>query len=77
MPEDPIAQNEIAALTRRFDEMEQRLTNLIQANGIQLAMTFGQQLADTRSELKQHIDHRNAELIEALSKNVGKNPNAE
>ena len=40
------------ALTRRFDEMERRLTNLIQARGIQLAGAFGQQLGDTRRELR-------------------------
>ncbi|WP_405575653.1 hypothetical protein OG317_36950 [Streptomyces sp. NBC_01167] len=88
MSEGPITQNEITALTRRFEEMEQRLTGLSQTNSIQLAMTLGERHAaregrinarieSLETSLKQHIDHRNAELVEALSKNVGKCPNAE
>ncbi|GGP00374.1 hypothetical protein [Wenjunlia tyrosinilytica] len=81
MPENPIPERELAALTRRMEEMEQRLTGLIQTNGIQLAMTLGERLAAQEAritsrieELKQHIDHRNAEIIEALSGRVGQNP---
>lgn len=106
MPEDPIAQSEIAALTRRMEEMERRLTGLIQTQGIQLAMTLGERLGasekrletlvkeeikaseervssrieslDSKADaLKQHIDHRNAQLIEEIARHIGKSPDAE
>ncbi|CAM5528820.1 MULTISPECIES: hypothetical protein [Streptomyces] len=85
MAEDPIAQGEAAALTRRFEETAQKndrefgivksdLTALRLQVG-NLDQKLGNFIEETR-ELRQEMNRNQAQIIELLSSLVGKSPDA-
>ncbi|MFE2943357.1 hypothetical protein ACFXKG_30535 [Streptomyces sp. NPDC059255] len=90
MPEDPIAQSEIAALTRRYEDAAQKndrefgivksdltAVRLQVGNLDQKVGNLGEHVArlDERLErMDQKIDRNQAQIIELLSQLVGKNP---
>ncbi|MEU7160360.1 hypothetical protein [Streptomyces chrestomyceticus] len=89
MAEDPIAQGEAAALTRRFEETAQkndREFGIVKSDLTALRLQVGNLdqkldnfIDETRSKfdaLDQKIDRNQAQIIELLSQLVGKNPDA-
>ncbi|MCL3998201.1 hypothetical protein [Streptomyces lavenduligriseus] len=99
MPEDPIAQAEIAALTRRFEDVTERtdrefgivksdltavrlqVGNLDQKVGNLDARVAGlgeevRGLSEQVRGLSEKIDRNQAQIVELLTRLVGRNPDA-
>ncbi|MER0485106.1 hypothetical protein ABR737_43450 [Streptomyces sp. Edi2] len=85
MPEDPIAQSEIAALTRRHEDgqaQNAREFGIIKSEltTLQLKVSNLDQKLDTfiaeQREANAEQRRTNAILVELLSKQVGKDPDA-
>jgi tetrahydromethanopterin S-methyltransferase subunit G len=89
VPEDPIAQSEIHALTRRTEAVEDRVESLqVQTGGNFAAVIEGQAALrrevrdgfaklDARFDaLEQKMESNQAHMIELLTRLVGQNPDA-
>ncbi|MFD9226117.1 hypothetical protein ACFWDI_40390 [Streptomyces sp. NPDC060064] len=83
MPEDPIAQGEIAALTRRYENALQIVRGDIAAMDNRLMDVEGkldrfiEETGESFTELHQKIDRNQAQIVELLSGLVGRAPNAD
>ncbi|MEU7260995.1 hypothetical protein AB0B21_35120 [Streptomyces rimosus] len=85
MAEDPIAQGEAAALTRRFEETAQkndREFGIVKSDLTALRLQVGNldqkldnYIEETR-ELRQEMNRNQAQIIALLSNLVGKSPDA-
>ncbi|MFJ5101057.1 hypothetical protein [Streptomyces sp. NPDC088554] len=99
MPEDPLAQGEIAALTRRYEQHAAQTNDsltVIKSDVLHLRLEVGANTTrldgvETRLDgvetrlgavetkidgLGQKIDHNQAQIVELLTRLVGKDPNA-
>ncbi|MCF3143794.1 MULTISPECIES: hypothetical protein [Streptomyces] len=85
MAEDPLAQSELAALTRRFEENAQRADRefgIVKSDLTALRLQVGnldQKVDRLGEKLDGFIDEQrsiNATLVELLSSLAGKDPNA-
>ncbi|MDH2394100.1 hypothetical protein QCN29_36280 [Streptomyces sp. HNM0663] len=92
MPEDPIAQSEIAALTRRFEEVAERTDRefgIVKSDLTALRLQVGNldqkvsnlepkvnELAGEVRGLSKKIDRNQAQIVELLTQLVGRNPEA-
>ncbi|MEU7596539.1 hypothetical protein AB0B79_26425 [Streptomyces sp. NPDC039022] len=85
MAEDPIAQGEAAALTRRYEQHAEQTTDalkVIKSDVLHLRLEVGSnttRLDSVESKidaLDQKIDRHQAQIIELLSHLVGKDPGA-
>ncbi|MFD5412430.1 hypothetical protein [Streptomyces nojiriensis] len=85
MPEDPIAHSELAALTRRFEEVAEkhdREFGIIKSDLTAVRLQIGNldqkvdNLMSTVSGLEQKIDRNQAQIVELLSQLVGQRPDA-
>jgi hypothetical protein len=85
MPEDPIAHQEIAALTRRYEQHTGQTNDalkVIKSDVLHLRLEVGS--GTTRldaversiNELRDEVRSGNARIIELLSSVVGRSPNA-
>ncbi|KIZ17580.1 hypothetical protein [Streptomyces natalensis] len=90
--EDPIAQSEIAALTRRFEqghETTEREFGIVKSDLTAVRLQVGNldqkvsnldekvdQLAEDVRGLNEEIDRNQAQIVQLLSALVGKDPNA-
>lgn len=71
VPEDPIAHSELAALTRRFEEVAEkhdREFGIIKSDLTAVRLQIG--------NLDQKIDRNQAQIIELLTQLVGQRPDA-
>ncbi|MFJ7201864.1 MULTISPECIES: hypothetical protein [unclassified Streptomyces] len=78
MPEDPIAQSELAALTRRFEEVTEkhdREFGIIKSDLTAVRLQIGN-LDQKVEALDKKIDRNQAQIIELLSQLVGRDPDA-
>lgn len=82
MPEDEIAQGEIAALTRRYENNLQILRGDIAALDNRM-MTLETAVTSVRDDLRHDVralsdkvDQNQAQIIELLTRLVGRNPDA-
>lgn len=76
MPQDEIAQGEIAALTRRYENNLQILRGDIAALDNRM-MTMETSVAEVRDEVRalgDKLDRNQAQLVELLTRLVGQNP---
>ncbi|MEU8976846.1 hypothetical protein AB0D11_48355 [Streptomyces monashensis] len=85
MPEDPIAQSEIAALTRRFEEVAERTDRefgIVKSDLTALRLQIGNldqkvgNLAGDVQALGEKIDRNQAQIVELLTQLIGRNPDA-
>lgn len=92
VPEDPIAQGEIAALTRRFEEVAQtteREFGIVKSDLTALRLQVGnldQKTGNLESKvdgltgevrvLAEKIDRNQAQIVELLTHLIGRNPDA-
>ncbi|MGX1884764.1 hypothetical protein [Streptomyces sp. NPDC055287] len=85
MPEDPIAHSELAALTRRFEEVAEkndREFGIIKSDLTAVRLQVGNldqkvDRLDGRLEvLGQQMDRDQAQIVELLTQLVGKSPDA-
>ncbi|MGY0065090.1 hypothetical protein ACWY4P_53200 [Streptomyces sp. LZ34] len=85
MPEDPIAHSELAALTRRFEEVAEkndREFGIVKSDLTAVRLQIGNldqkvdQLKGDLEELGQKMDRNQAQIIELLTRLVGQDPNA-
>ncbi|WP_445521349.1 hypothetical protein [Streptomyces sp. NEAU-174] len=85
MPEDPIAHSELAALTRRFEEVEQKTDRefgIIKSDLTAVRLQVGNldqkvdRLEGRIEELGQKMDRNQAQIVELLTRLVGQDPNA-
>ncbi|GGP80041.1 hypothetical protein [Streptomyces melanogenes] len=92
MAEDPIAQSEIAALTRRFEQAHEttvREFGIVKSDLTAVRLQVGNldqkvggldekvdQLAGDLRGLNEKIDRNQAQIIQLLSSLVGKDPDA-
>lgn len=85
MPEDPIAQSEIAALTRRFEEVAERTDRefgIVKSDLTALRLQVGnldQKVGNLAGEVRglaETIDRNQAQIIELLTQLIGRDPNA-
>ncbi|MCL7382174.1 hypothetical protein [Streptomyces sp. 35G-GA-8] len=88
MPEDPIAHSELAALTRRFERAEEKTDRefgIVKSDLTALRLQVGNldqkvanldekvdRLADEVHGLNERIDRNQAQIVELLSRLVGK-----
>ncbi|WP_030965922.1 hypothetical protein [Streptomyces sp. NRRL S-378] len=86
MPEDPIAHSELAALTRRFEEVAEkhdREFGIIKSDLTAVRLQIGNldqkvdNLVSTVSGLEQKIDRNQAQIVELLPQLVGQRPAAD
>jgi chromosome segregation ATPase len=84
-PEDPIAQGELAALTRRFEEVatkNDREFGIIKSDLTAVRLQVGNldqkvdRLEGRLEELGQKMDTHQAQIVELLTRLVGQDPNA-
>ncbi|MCX4554301.1 MULTISPECIES: hypothetical protein [unclassified Streptomyces] len=78
MPEDPIAHSELAALTRRFEEVEEkhdREFGIIKSDLTAVRLQIGN-LDQKVEALDKKIDRNQAQIIELLTQLVGQRPDA-
>lgn len=82
MPEDEIAQGEIAALTRRYENNLQILRGDIAALDNRM-MTLETAVTSARDDLRHDlsalsdkVDRNQAQIIDLLTRLVGRNPDA-
>ncbi|MFG2220487.1 hypothetical protein ACGFN1_37775 [Streptomyces sp. NPDC048685] len=74
MPEDPIAQSELAALTRRFEEVagqHDREFGIIKSDLTAVRLQIGN-LDQKVEALDKKIDRNQAQIIELLTQLVGR-----
>ncbi|MEU2856010.1 hypothetical protein [Streptomyces syringium] len=85
MPEDPIAHSELAALTRRFEEVAEkndREFGIIKSDLTAVRLQVGNldqkvdRLAEEMRGLSEKVDRNQAQIIELLTALVGKSPDA-
>jgi hypothetical protein len=85
VPEDPIAQSEIAALTRRFEEVTERTDRefgIVKSDLTALRLQVGNldqkvgNLADEVRGLAEKMDRNQAQIVELLTQLVGRRPDA-
>ncbi|MET9646270.1 hypothetical protein [Streptomyces syringium] len=85
MPEDPIAHSELAALTRRFEEVAEkndREFGIIKSDLTAVRLQVGNldqkvdRLAEEMRGLSEKVDRNQAQIIELLTALVGKSPEA-
>ncbi len=85
MPEDPIAHSELAALTRRFEEVAEKTDRefgIIKSDLTAVRLQVGNldqkvdRLEGRLEELGQKMDRNQAQLVELLTRMVGQDPNA-
>ena len=92
MPEDPIAQSEIAALTRRFEEVSERTDRefgIVKSDLTAVRLQVGNldqkvgnldekvgELAGAVHGLSEKIDRNQAQIVELLTQLVGRHPDA-
>ncbi|WP_326615196.1 hypothetical protein OG949_40585 (plasmid) [Streptomyces scopuliridis] len=92
MPEDPIAQSEIAALTRRYEEAAQkndREFGIVKSDLTAVRLQVGNldqkvgnlseqvvSLGERLERMDEKIDRNQAQIIELLSRLVGQRPDA-
>ncbi|GAA2356800.1 hypothetical protein [Streptomyces violaceusniger] len=85
MPEDPIAHSELAALTRRFEEVDQkndREFGIIKSDLTAVRLQVGNldqkvdRLEGRIEELGQKMGRNQAQIVELLTRLVGQDPNA-
>ncbi|MFD3488881.1 hypothetical protein [Streptomyces sp. NPDC058665] len=85
MPEDPVAHSELAALTRRFEQVQEKTDRefgIVKSDLTAVRLQVGNldqkvdQLAGAVQALGEKIDRNQAQIIELLSGLVGKNPNS-
>ncbi|GAA0896510.1 MULTISPECIES: hypothetical protein [Streptomyces violaceusniger group] len=83
MPEDPIAHGELAALTRRFEEVDQkndREFGIIKSDLTAVRLQVGNldqkvdRLESRLEELGQKMDRNQAQIVELLTRLVGQDP---
>ncbi|PJM97787.1 hypothetical protein CG740_39220 [Streptomyces sp. CB01201] len=78
MPEDPIAHSELAALTRRFEEVAEqhgREFGIIKSDLTAVRLQVGN-LDQKVEALDKKIDRNQAQIIELLTELVGRRPDA-
>ncbi|MEU9376559.1 hypothetical protein AB0D94_22680 [Streptomyces sp. NPDC048255] len=78
MPEDPIAHSELAALTRRFEEVTEkhdREFGIIKSDLTAVRLQIGN-LDQKVEALDKKIDRNQAQIIELLTQLVGQRPDA-
>ncbi|MGA4846631.1 hypothetical protein ACOBQB_10310 [Streptomyces sp. G5(2025)] len=76
MPEDPIAHSELAALTRRFEEVAEkhdREFGIIKSDLTAVRLQVGN-LDQKVEALSSKIDQNQAQIIELLTQLVGQRP---
>ncbi|MDT0543758.1 MULTISPECIES: hypothetical protein [Streptomyces] len=85
MPEDPIAHSELAALTRRFEQVAEksdREFGIIKSDLTAVRLQVGNldqkvdRLEDRLEELGQKMDRNQAQIVALLTRLVGQDPNA-
>ncbi|WP_326680978.1 hypothetical protein [Streptomyces sp. NBC_01237] len=79
MPEDPIAHSELAALTRRFEEVaaqNDREFGIIKSDLTAVRLQIGN-LDQKVEALDKKIDRNQAQIIELLTQLVGQRPDAD
>lgn len=85
MPEDPIAHSELAALTRRFEEVAEksdREFGIVKSDLTAVRLQVGNldqkvdRLEGRLEALSQKMDRNQAQVIELLTRLVGKDPDA-
>ena len=92
MPEDPIAQSEIAALTRRFEDVAERTDRefgIVKSDLTALRLQVGNldqkvgnldaKVGDLAGEVRvlgEKIDRNQAQIVELLTQLIGRDPNA-
>ncbi|MFD0272237.1 hypothetical protein ACFVGY_37580 [Streptomyces sp. NPDC127106] len=92
MPEDPIAQSEIAALTRRFEEVSERTDRefgIVKSDLTAVRLQVGNldqkvgnldekvsELAGAVHGLSEKIDRNQTQIVELLTQLVGQRPDA-
>ncbi|MGW7594378.1 hypothetical protein [Streptomyces rubiginosohelvolus] len=85
MPEDPIAHSELAALTRRFEEVAEKTDRefgIIKSDLTAVRLQVGNldqkvdRLEGRLEELGQKMDRNQAQIVELLTRLVGQDPNA-
>ncbi|MFJ9034883.1 hypothetical protein ACIRQP_42055 [Streptomyces sp. NPDC102274] len=90
MPEDPIAHSELAALTRRFEQAEEKADRefgIVKSDLTALRLQVGNldqkvanldekvgRLVDEVHGLNKKIDRNQAQIVELLTRLVGKDP---
>ncbi|MEU1789104.1 MULTISPECIES: hypothetical protein [Streptomyces] len=83
MPEDPIAHSELAALTRRFEQVAEkndREFGIIKSDLTAVRLQVGNldqkvdRLKDDIEALGQQMDRNQAQIIDLLTRLVGKHP---
>ncbi|WP_043242286.1 hypothetical protein [Streptomyces violaceusniger] len=84
MPEDPIAHSELAALTRRFEQVDQkndREFGIVKSDLTAVRLQVGNldqkvgRLESRLEELGQKMDRNQAQIVELLTRLVGQDPN--
>ncbi|MCO8308837.1 hypothetical protein [Streptomyces sp. RKCA744] len=85
MPEGPIAHGELAALTRRFEEVAEKTDRefgIIKSDLTAVRLQVGNldqkvdRLESRLDELGQKMDRNQAQIVELLTRLVGQDPNA-
>ncbi|MEW2497519.1 hypothetical protein AB0942_28885 [Streptomyces nodosus] len=92
MPEDHIAQGEIAALTRRFEDVTQKTDRefgIVKSDLTALRLQVGNldqkvgnldaKVSDLAGEVRvlgEKIDRNQAQIVELLTQLIGRDPNA-
>lgn len=85
MPEEPVAHSELAALTRRFEQVQEKTDRefgIVKSDLTAVRLQVGNlnqkvdQLAGAVQALGEKMDRTQAQIIELLSGLVGKNPNS-
>lgn len=78
MPEDPVAHSELAALTRRFEEVAEkhdREFGIIKSDLTAVRLQIGN-LDQKVEALGEKMDQNQARIIELLTQLVGRHPDA-
>ncbi|QIB49479.1 hypothetical protein [Streptomyces aureoverticillatus] len=84
MPEDPLAHGELAALTRRFEEVagkNDREFGIIKSDLTAVRLQVGNldqkvdRLEDRLQDLGERMDRNQAQIVELLTRLVGQDPN--
>ncbi|MFB7076436.1 hypothetical protein [Streptomyces sp. NPDC056308] len=78
MPEDPIAHSELAALTRRFEEVAEKTDRefgIVKSDLTAVRLQIGN-LDQKVEALEKKIDRNQAQIIELLTQLVGRRPDA-
>ncbi|MET8454128.1 hypothetical protein [Streptomyces sp. NPDC005209] len=84
VPEDPIAQGEIAVLTRRFEDVSERTDRefgIVKSDLTALRLQVGNldqkvgNLQAQLSDIAERLDRNQAQIVELLTQLVGRDPN--